>query len=260
MAKRRPETIPFASAHALWSHYGLRHPKQLVLEDLAMALGVLVKDGPLDSCVARLTRTGETGVIRVKSGLAPAGRRRFAIGHELGHWRLHRQHSQVFACTSQDMVARYKESCIEAEANSFASALLMPESLFRERQTDERPSFEQIERLAGDFGVSLTASAIRWMEIADDYAAAVFSQNGKIRWWRGSNQFEDALWITPGTKLSPLTLASKVSSNDPRVHGPEEVDLAAWTNGSDDLTSDVLIEESRGLGMFGQTLSLIWLT
>lgn len=231
----------------------------MVLEDLAMALGVLVKDGPLDSCVARLTRTGETGVIRVKEGLSPAGRRRFAISHELGHWRLHRQHSQVFACTSQDMVARYKESRVEAEANSFASALLMPEHLFRERQTDERPSFEQIERLADDFGVSLTATAVRWMEVTDDYAAAVISQNGKIRWWRGSNQFDDALWITTGTNLSSLTLASKVSAEDLRAYGPEEVDLAAWTNGSDDLTSDILIEESRRLGKFGQTLSLIWL-
>ncbi len=259
MAKRRSETIPFASAHSLWSHYGLRHPEELVLEDLAMALGVLVKDGPLDSCVARLTRTGETGVIRVKSGLAPAGKRRFAISHELGHWRLHRRYSQVFACTKQDMVARYKESRLEAEANSFASALLMPENLFRERQTDERPSFQQVDTLAEDFDVSLTAAAIRWMEITNDYAATVISQNGKIRWWRGSNQFEEALWITPGTKLSPLTLASKVSVNDPQVHGPEEVDLNAWTDGSDDLTSDVLIEESRSLGSYGHTLSLIWL-
>lgn len=259
MAKRRPEAIPFASAHAVWAHYGLRHPEDLVLEDLAMAMDVLVKDGPLDSCVARLTRTGDTGVIRVKDGLAPTGRRRFAISHELGHWRLHRQHSQVFACTAQDLVARYKESKIEAEANSFASALLMPENLFRERQTDERPSFQQVESLADDFSVSLTAAAIRWMEIADDYAAAVVSQNGKVRWWRGTTEFEEALWITPGSKLSSLTLASKVSSMDPRVYGPEEVDLAAWTDGSDDLTSDVLIEESLSLGQYGQTLSLIWL-
>lgn len=259
MAKRRPEMIPFASAHALWSHYGLRHPNELVLEDLAMALGVLIKDGPLGSCVARLTRTGDTGVIRVRDGLMPIGRRRFAIGHELGHWRLHQQYSQVFACTSRDMVARYKESRIEAEANSFASALLMPESLFREYQTDERPSFEQIEMLAECFGVSLTASAVRWMETANDYAAMVISQNGKIRWWRGSNQFEEALWVTPGSALSSLTLASKVSADDPRVHGPEDVDLAAWTNGSDDLTSDILVEESRSLGQYGQTLSLIWL-
>ena len=260
MAKRRPETIPFASADALWSHYGLQHPEQLVLEDLAMAMGVLVKDGRLDSCVARLTRTGETGVIRVKKGLTPLTKRRFAISHELGHWRLHRQHSQVFACTSQDMVARYKESRIEAEANSFASALLMPQSLFRERQVDERPTFEQVESLADDFGVSLTAAAVRWMEIADDYAAAIISQNGKIRWWRGSHQFEDALWIAAGSKLSPLTLASQLATDDPRVHGPEEIDLAAWTNGSDDLTSDVVIEESRILGRYGQALSLIWLT
>jgi hypothetical protein len=231
----------------------------LVLEDLAMALGVLVKDAPLDSCVARLTRTGDTGVVRVKRGLGPAGRRRFAISHELGHWQLHRQHSQVFACTEQDMVARYKESRIEAEANSFASALLMPEFLVRERRTDERPSFEQIERLADDFSTSLTATAIRWMEIADDYAAAVISQNGKVKWWRGTMRFEEALWIAPGANLSPLTLAAKVASNDPRVHGPEEIDLAAWTHGSEDLASDVLIEETRSLGTFGQTLSLLWL-
>lgn len=260
MARRRLDAIPFAAAHALWQYYGLRRPSDMVLENLAMALGVLVKDARLTNCVARLARIGDGGVIRVSDEISHEGRRRFAIAHEIGHWRLHRSYSQIFACTSEDMVARYKKDPIEAEANSFASALLMPEFIFREIKDDERPSFVQIERLARDFNVSLTAAAVRWMEIADDYAAVVVSENGKIKWWRGTSQFEESLWINPRTSLSPLTLASKISSDDQRVQGPSEVEVAAWTDGSDDLTSDILIEESVRLGSYGQVLTLLWLT
>lgn len=75
-----------------------------------MALGVLILEGPLDSADARLIRRGAHGLIRVKQDIPESGRKRFAIAHELGHWLLHRNLSQVLACTSEDMVAKYKAS------------------------------------------------------------------------------------------------------------------------------------------------------
>jgi hypothetical protein len=41
----------------------------------------------------------------------------FAVAHDLGHWLLHKNVSQVLACTSEDMVAKYKASPPEIEAN-----------------------------------------------------------------------------------------------------------------------------------------------
>src|SRR5437867_11498223 len=102
MRGRQPSNvIAHAEAAGVWRLYGLRSPAELVLEDLALAMGVLVLDGPLDSADARLIRRGKKGIIRVKDTIPETGRRRFAIAHELGHWLLHTKVSQVLACTSE---------------------------------------------------------------------------------------------------------------------------------------------------------------
>ena len=125
--KNRPSPIiPHGKAHDVWKLYGFTSPKELVLEDLAFAMGVLVMEGRLDGAEARLLRKGSRGIMRVKADIPEPGHKRFAIAHELGHWLLHGSVSQVLACTSEDMVAQYKGSEPEIEANYFASALLMP--------------------------------------------------------------------------------------------------------------------------------------
>jgi IrrE N-terminal-like domain len=59
-------------------------------------------------------------------------RRRFTIGHELGHWVLHRTGQQALFCrrTSVDEQAVPPGRDIEEEASAFAAALLMPQWLF----------------------------------------------------------------------------------------------------------------------------------
>ena len=71
--------------------------------------------------------SGEWGIIYNETVRSP-GRRNFTLAHELGHYLLHRQlHPQGLQCTNRNMAdwdeARNK---IEAEANTFASYLLMP--------------------------------------------------------------------------------------------------------------------------------------
>src|SRR5262245_42937999 len=59
-------------------------------------------------------------------------RRRFTIGHELGHWVMHRTGQQALFCrrTSVDEEAIPPGRDIEDEASAFAAALLMPQWLF----------------------------------------------------------------------------------------------------------------------------------
>ena len=62
-------------------------------------------------------------------------RRRFTIGHELGHWVMHRtpgQQSLFCRKTTVDESGRRAETVrdIEEEASAFAAALLMPRWLF----------------------------------------------------------------------------------------------------------------------------------
>ena len=85
MNSERDFTKAEIAASKTLRRFGLRDPRRLVLEDLAMALGVVVIDAPLQGAEARLVRRGEKGLIRVSEDIPELGRRRFAIGHELGH-------------------------------------------------------------------------------------------------------------------------------------------------------------------------------
>lgn len=259
MASKRPNVIPFAEAARMWRRYGYSHPSELVLEDLAFALGVLVVDDRLDSCEGRLVRDGERGIIRIRKGLLPVGRRRFVLAHEIGHWVLHRGNSQLSICTAGDMIASYSKSRVEAEANSFASALLMPEDLFKALRGSGEPTIDKLDQLREHFDTSLTATAIRWMDLAPDYCAVVVSSKGKIEWWRGSYDFEQAFWIQTGNPISKYAAAHGVTAEN-LSSGQTDVGTEAWAEVKQDLTSDTFLEESIWLQGYDKILTLLWLT
>jgi Zn-dependent peptidase ImmA (M78 family) len=260
MLEPKPSKV-FAVGRAiqLWTLYGFRSPAELVLEDLALALGVLVVEAPLAKADARLIRKGPRGLVRVKQDIPEPGRKRFAVAHELGHWLIHKEQSQVNACTDQNMVAKYKAGAPEVEANYFAAELLMPEKLFTLRLRKSRPSFELIKDLAREFDTSLTATAIRCAEVTNDYWAVVVSEEGSIRWWRGSENFEERFWIEAGTPLSPHSVAGSVFKGEPVPTGPVEVERDAWAECKEGYDHDILIEEVLPLSAYGQILSLLYL-
>jgi len=84
-----------------------------------------------------LTDLGEIWVNAEEADRWP-GRRRFTIGHEVGHYLLHQDDSPRIFCRSGDIVDAENDAPgpspkphAEAEADAFAAALLMPEHLMR---------------------------------------------------------------------------------------------------------------------------------
>ena len=260
MAGPQPNTIiAEAEARRVWSLYGFTSPDELVLEDLALAMGVIVVEGALDGAVARLVRRGDKGLIRVRQDVPEPGRKRFGLAHELGHWILHKGQSQVLACTEDDLYASYKGSNLEVEANAFAAGLLMPEELFAARIADSRPSVGKIKALAEEFGTSLTATAVRYVEVRDDYCAVVISEGGKVRWWRASRDLREHFWLDAGRALSPNTLAAGVFRGESAPRRPSLVDAGAWLSGDAGLDDDEIYEQVLPLPRYGQVISLLWL-
>lgn len=246
--------LPQAKATSIWRQYGIATPADLVLEDVAFALGILVIDDNLDKADARLVRKGNRGILRVSRNLQEVGRKRFAISHEIGHWLMHQTSTQLLACTSDDMHARYKGSALEIEANYFAAELLMPSHLFGSATRQTGLSAKTIRDLSTVFQTSLTAAAMRYVELTDDYCAAVVCEEGRIRWWRASEQME-GFWLNPGTPLEPHCLAAKYFASGISPTGPEEVDKDAWIECTDQ--SETIIEDIIPLPRYGQVLSLL---
>ena len=95
-------------------------------------------------------------------------RQRFTIAHELGHYLLHQDRPTVFV--DQLLVHFRAERSAsradprEAEANTFAAALLMPEQLLQQALQDNPIDIgdeEAVRRFAQEFAVSPQALTIR---------------------------------------------------------------------------------------------------
>ena len=84
-------------------------------------------------------------------------RRRFTIGHELGHWVMHRDGQQPLFCrrTAVDEQPAEPARDIEQEASAFAAALLMPQWLFVREHARTRGD---VEALCAAFGTSRQAT------------------------------------------------------------------------------------------------------
>ena len=122
---------------------------------------------------------------------------------------------------------------------------------------NERPTFDQLAFLADHFDTSLTATAIRWMNLASDYCALVVSKAGRIAWWCASDSFEDSLWINAGDVVSSFAAASAVSTTD--ILATKEVTIDTWAQSRNQLTTDRIIEEAKYLRGYDRVLSLLWL-
>ncbi|MEC9358631.1 MAG: ImmA/IrrE family metallo-endopeptidase [Pseudomonadota bacterium] len=116
-----------------------------------------------------------------------SGRIRFTLAHEFGHYLLHRSQQQEFTCSELDMHDwDSKERALESDADTFASYLLMPLDDFRRQVNDSPISFDVLSHCATRYGVSLTAAALKWIEIAPRRAILVASRDDHLLWARSN--------------------------------------------------------------------------
>ncbi len=122
-------------------------------------------------------------LILYNSATLSDGRQRFTIAHEFGHYLLHRDQQDLFECSDDDINrGDNNERDIETEANLFASTLLMPLRDFRRQVDRQAISFDLLGHCANRYGVSLTAAALRWIEIAPKRAVLIASRDEHMLW------------------------------------------------------------------------------
>jgi hypothetical protein len=155
------ETLPVPVEHVADSVFGL-HVREV--EDLRSAPGVpeLPESQALSGLL--LPALGEIWVSAPEAREWPP-RRRFTIGHELGHWCLHRRDGAVW-CRAQSVDPAAEEEprapypLEETEANEFAAALLMPAELVKRhyerlRVRDPDGCFKRMCSLFGASGAAM---------------------------------------------------------------------------------------------------------
>jgi hypothetical protein len=154
---------------------------------------------------------GEWGIF-YNSSIASKGRVNFTLGHEFGHYLLHRDKRGIpMYCSRRDMWAwdsAYKQ--MESEANCFASYLLMPLDDFRLQTVEfRRPTLDDFQPICERYAVSLTAAVLKWLKLTTRRAMIVVSKDGFIDWsWGSEPLLKSGVYFRARQETTPLPAAS----------------------------------------------------
>lgn len=238
-------------AEALLQEMGVTEPAEIDLDAIAHHVGARVRYRPLNGCEAHILGCNGHAIITVKSD-SSARRKRFSIAHELGHWRFHR--GKTLVCRVDEYRPREAQSA-EKVADGYAADLLMPRYLFQPIGSRiGSVTFRSIGELAETFKTSLTATAIRLIDL--DIVPALLICHGKNgRRWFARAPSIDRAWF-PRDDLDPASSAFGVQfGGRPDETAPRNVSAATWLNRFDANRFDVRAQTIRTVG--DETLSLV---
>lgn len=237
---------------------GVEDPSAFPIKALTGALRIGVRHRAIDGARGRLVRGPEASIIVVSTEVAHIPSQRFVIAHELGHHQLHGARSQLAMCSADGFVPSYREpEGPEAEASAFARAFLMPARLARPICTAGEPGFDTIRELNARFQVSLTAAALRFLQLTDERCAVVFSRKGYIQWFSATEDFE--YWIPFNTPLDHRSYAYDASRGRGVPSEPEAVSATAWISRKSLDGGDDIYEESVPMQSLDAVLSVLWI-
>jgi Zn-dependent peptidase ImmA (M78 family) len=215
---------------------GLAPPIQI--EEIAQALDIQeIRDVDSQGFEGGLiTDAGRSAGFILVNCDAARGRRRFTIGHELGHFLMthHTPPPSGFRCSREDMrrwSGRGESGAMrmEIEANEFAALILMPPPLWR-MATDRLgdPDLRQVITLADRFDVSKEAAARAYGQYHDRMVAVVVSKDGKIdKLYRNVTRFP-LFCVRQGQEVPRASLFHRLER---RLEGPSnlvEARAEAW--------------------------------
>jgi Zn-dependent peptidase ImmA (M78 family) len=205
---------------------GITEPSEIDLDAIAWTQGAVVNYRPLDGAEATIVGSQRRAVIAVNSRSSPE-RRRFSLGHELGHWYHHR--GQLLFCDKRD-VANFANDALNPErhADMFASDLILPNYLLDPRLYKwKRPTLTAARELAEEFCASLTATLLK-VTLSNQFPMAIVCHNKlKRRWFERAPMIQP--WWFPMKELDRQTFAADMLFNGAAEQNfPRKMPADAW--------------------------------
>ncbi len=226
---------PDKIAAAIHAQLG-RQTGKVQVEAIAEALDIVeIRYAKLKGLEGALVTPPDRGIgsILINSE-ASLQRRRFTLGHELGHflnpWHQPEGSSAGFACTKSDLrtpwgrpsASASRHARQESQANRFAIELLAPRHMIRPFLFGI-PNLAKAIALSDQLALSREASARRYIELHPRPCALVFTRDSVVRY---VDSHDDFPFVTarPGQRLSGLP--NPTESAGPSGH--EEADPRDW--------------------------------
>jgi Zn-dependent peptidase ImmA (M78 family) len=161
--------------------YAITEANEIDIEAISFDQGATVIERELKGCEAMIIGANDKATITINSKSNEA-RKRFSIGHELGHWFKDRGKVGNL-CSKHDMDSpNGKSKMRENIANSFASELLIPNYLLIPKLTSSKLNLELIRAISNDFNTSFIASLRRVISTNFHMGFfAIYKKNGSRR-------------------------------------------------------------------------------
>jgi hypothetical protein len=167
--------------------------------------------GGFEGMMLRVPGTSNQWGIVYNTAIKSPGRINFTLAHELGHYLLHRTalENGRIECSRKDMFRWDSEyGKHESEANEFASYLLMPLNIFKQKMQREVITLHLLQSIADYFNVSLTAAILKWLQFTEKRALLVVGKEGFVDWvWHSKPLWDSFVRLTP--KKEPIELPTQ---------------------------------------------------
>lgn len=193
--------------------------------------------------------------ILINSSIENPGRKKFTAAHEIGHVMMHIQTGQQsqFKCTSNDINGSGDIKSFEAEANEFASSLLMPKSLISESIFRNDLSWQVVQSICRDCETSLEAAARRVVRLSTEACALIIHKKGEMWTPIKSASFSSYISKTPyppNLDFTPDAVDTDLPCN------MLECDISDWLDNNRGLPDTILYSSIRN-EEYDRTMTLI---
>lgn len=232
---------------------GIKAPEDINLGAIARTLGVTVKERPLIGSEARIIGNNDKAIVTINSN-STLERKRFSLGHEIGHWQLHR--GMDFACLHEDIGnPSNKTTQKEREADWFSANLLMPWFLFKPiAQSFAHVDFMAMSELSHRFQTSFVATAIRFVECNVIPSIIVCHNKEKRLWFKRSKDVPDR-WF-PQDAVDPDSYAFDILYGMAEKNTRQQkVSATSWFDRAEASGYEVLEQSSPYID--GQVITLL---
>ena len=213
-------------AEELLQEFYIEKPEEIDLEGIASYCGADIREEKLDNCEAQIIGVGDRAqiIVNVRSSYE---RRRFSIGHELGHWRYH--YGQSFICRAKDIGEDKVKSLTDPEkvADGYAVDLLLPQFIFEPLAGQyEHASFQAVLELKERFSTSITATALRFVDFCPETCMLICHDRAARKWFKHGKHVPPQLF--PRNKIDEDSFAFDVLIGKSDKSGLRKIPAEAW--------------------------------
>jgi hypothetical protein len=221
------------------------------------------KDDSIEGISGALLKVDDQFGIMYSTFYDNKGFENFSIGHELGHYFLDGHVEKFFSSSDihQSRANFFSSDQYEREADIFSSSLLMPEDMFKDNLWKFGKGLDGIIGMADLCNTSLTATAIRYAELTDDFLIVIISSNCKIDFFfffQRAFRIKNKEIPKKGWSI-PKNTATEIMFREPlRIQNTDNdsmlSDLSDWIECE---RSKEVTEEVKGLGRYGKVLTVL---